>query len=193
VKGTAGWLTITGELFHAPPNGKITTTLGPFGVAVADVVVITKGDRTWRRIGGITGEVTGREREEMLDGGYRSRKVRFLLPIVKEPGFELSLLPEVNVSDRPAVGVRVKSKGHRDIDVYFDKENGRLVKTESWVLPPGKPPVVLEQVFSDYRDFDGVKMATKFTKYENKQRTSVEEITELTFVDQIDEREFEKP
>jgi len=36
-------------------------------------------------------------------------------------------------------------------------------------------------------------MATKFTKYENHKLTSVEEIVDLTFLDRIDEREFEKP
>lgn len=193
VKGKAGWLALTGEILHAPPNGKISTTLGPPGVSGAEVVVVTKCDKAWRRIAGFSSEVTGKELEEMQDGGYRSRKVRFLLPIVREPGFELSLLPDEKISDRPAVGVRVKSKGDRDIDVYFDKETGLLAKTESRLLPPRKPPIVLEQVFSNYREFDGVKVATKFTKYENKKLTSVEEFVDITFVEQIDESEFAKP
>jgi hypothetical protein len=192
VKGKAGWLTITGELFHAPPNGKITTTLGPPGVAGAEVVVVTKGDRTWRRILGITGEVTGKEREEMLDGGYRHH-VCNLTPLLRETGFQLSVLPEATVSAQPATGIRVQSQGHRDIDLYFDKTTGLLVKTESRILQVGKPPIVLEKILSNYRDIDGLKLAMTFTKFENKRQTSVEEYVDFQFVDHIDDREFEKP
>src|SRR5262249_28364388 len=141
---------------------------------------------------GFTNEVTGKDREEMLDGGYRHR-VRNLLPLVREPDFELSLLPEITVAKQPAKGIRIKSKGHRDLDLYFDKSSGLVVKTESRILPADKPPIVLEQILSNYRDFDGLKMATKFTKYENGKLTSVEEYVDFTFVDRIDEREFEKP
>src|SRR5262249_34122685 len=126
------------------------------------------------------------------DGGYRHR-VRNLLPLLREPGFELSLLPAITISKQPAQGVRIKSKGHRDIDLYFDKSTGLVVKTESKIAAPDKPPVVFEQILSNVRDFDGLKMATKFTKYENGRQTSVEEYVDFTFVDRFDEREFEKP
>jgi hypothetical protein len=43
------------------------------------------------------------------------------------------------------VGVRVQSNGHRDIDLYFDKESGLLVKTESRILDKAQQEVVLEQ------------------------------------------------
>ena len=52
---------------------------------------------------------------------------------------------------------------------------------------------MLEQILSNYRDFDGLKLATKFTKYENHKQTSVEEYVDIKFVDHIDDREFEKP
>jgi len=67
------------------------------------------------------------------------------------------------------------------------------VKTESRLRDKKGGELVLEQVISDYRDFGGVKVATKFTKYENGRRDSVEEITEITFVDRIDDQEFAKP
>jgi hypothetical protein len=193
VKGTAGPQTITGEILHAgDQRGRISTTISLAGLPVK-VVVVQNDDGVWRSIAGVTTEVKGKELEEMLDGGYRSRKVRFLLPILKEPGYELSLLPDAEVSDRPASGIRVKNKGHRDVDLYFDKENGRLVKTESRILGPDKKQIVLEQVFSNYRDFDGVLLASKFTKYENGKLRSVEEFADITFVDAIDPKELAKP
>jgi hypothetical protein len=193
VKGTTGLLQLNGEILQqSPSKGRISTTVG-VGPASMEVVAVVNGNKSWRRIAGFTSDVTGKELAEMEDGEYRSRRVRFLLPLLQEPGIELSLLPDAVVSDEPARGVRVKSKGHRDVDLYFDRGTGLLVKSESRITPPDKPVIVLEQVSSNYRDFGGVKMATKFTKYENHKLTSVEEIIDLTFVDRIDDREFERP
>jgi hypothetical protein len=193
VKGTRGKLSNTGEmLYQAPGQMRIATSIEVGDVKIP-IIAVLNGDKGWQHINGQTREVTGKELEEMKDGAYRSREVRFLLPLVKEPGFTFSLLPDQEVSERPATGIRVQKKGHRDIDLYFDKENGLLVKTESRILNPEKKELVLEQIFSEYKDFDGVKLATKFTKYENGKLQSIEEITEMTFVDQIDAQEFAKP
>ena len=193
VKGKAGLLEINGEILHQSLNkGQVSTTVG-IGPLATEAVAVSNGNKSWRRIAGFRSDVTGKELEEMEDGEYRSRRVRFLLPLLQEPAFELSRLPDAVVSDKPARGIRVKSKGHRDVDLYFDNGTGFLVKSESRITPSGKPAIVFEQISSDYRDFGGVKMATKFTKYENHKLTSVEEIVDLAFVDQIDEREFEKP
>jgi len=189
-RGKAGSLEITGESLTSGSKGRLTTTL--HSLIPVNVTVVDNGDRVWRSIAGITSEVTGKDLEEMRDGQYRHR-VRNLLPLLHEPGFELSVLPEITVSDQPAVGIRVQSKGHRDIDLYFDKSSGLVVKTESRILPPGKPPIVLEQILSNFRDFDGLKLPMKFTKYENKRLTSVEEFVDITFVDKFDDHEFDKP
>jgi hypothetical protein len=192
IKGKAGMLEITGEtLQNSPTQSKIATVLhaGPLST---EVVVISNGDKTWRRIAGFTTEITGKELEEMNDGKYRHH-VQDLLPLLREPGIELSLLPVTPVSGQPAAGIRVRSTGHRDIDLYFDKGTGLVVKTESRILQAGKPEIVLEKILSNYRDFDGLKLATKFTKYENRKQTSVEEYVDIKFVDHIDDHEFEKP
>ncbi len=193
VKGKSGLLELNGEILHRSlKQDRISTTVG-VGPAAVEVVAVTNDKKAWRSIAGFTSEVTGKDLEEMCDGEYRSRRVRFLLPLLREPGFKLSLLPETKVSDRPAVGVRVQSKGHRDVDLYFDKQTGLLVKSESRIALSGKRAIVLEQVSSDYRDFGGVKMATKFTKYENHKLSSVEEIVDLKFLDRIDDSEFQMP
>lgn len=190
VKGRRAKMEIAGEIVHQGLNkGRISTSSSWYGLTLK-VVVVTNGDQAWRTINGVTREVSGRDLDEMRDGGYRSRRVRFLLPLLREPGFTLTSLPETMVATAPATGVRVNREGHRDVDIYFDTATGLLVKIESRLVMPGKPPVVLEQVCSGYREFDGVKLATKFTKYENGKVHSIEEITDLLFVDHIDDEEF---
>jgi hypothetical protein len=194
IEGTAGSLRLTGTLSHdGPDRGRIATKLVRDGQTIEVIVVSDGSGRAWRKIGDVSQEVTGKELEEMKDGGWRSRKVRFLLPLLTDEGIQLSLLGESVVADRPAQGIRVKSKGHRDVDVYFDKESGRLAKMESRVKSPDNHDIVLEQVFSDYKEFDGVKLATTFTKYENGRQTSVERIVDLKFVDEIDPNLFARP
>lgn len=193
VKGTAGPLEITGTLsHHGPEKGRTVMKLGPEGKKI-EVVVVHDGEHVWRSINGKTQEITGPELEEMKDGTWRSRKVRFLLPLLTDDGIELTMLGETKVADRLAIGVRVKSKGHRDVDVHFDKESGLLAKMESRIKSPDAREIVLEQVFSDYKEFDGLKLATKFTKFENGRQTSVEQFTDLEFVDQLDAKELAKP
>lgn len=193
IKGIKDPLVMTGEMSHqAFGQGRIELRMEIDGKAI-HVIAVTNGDRAWQSINGQTREITGDELREMQDGGYRSRKVRFLLPILKEPGITLSRLPDQAVAGRPAAGVRVQKAGHRDVDIFFDKESALLVKIESRVRNPEGKELVLEQVFSNYRDFDGLKFATTFTKYENGKLLSVEEITELTFVERIDPAEFAKP
>jgi hypothetical protein len=192
IKGKAGMLDITGEMLQQSRMQSKILTVIHVGPLTSEVVVVTNENKTWRRIAGFTNEVTGKELDEMNDGKYRHH-VQNLLPLLREPGIELTLLPETSVSGQPAAGIRVRSKGHRDIDLYFDKGTGLLVKTESRILQTGKPEIVLEKIVSNYRDFDGLKLPTTFTKFENQKQTSVEEFVDIKFVDQIDDREFEKP
>src|SRR5262249_39783998 len=44
---------------------------------------------------------------------------------------ELAIIGEDKVNDTPVVGVRVSSKDHKDINLYFDKETGMLAKMNS--------------------------------------------------------------
>ena len=47
---------------------------------------------------------------------------------LRDADFQLSPAGEVKVNDRPALGLRVSRKGWPDVNVYFDKESGLVVK-----------------------------------------------------------------
>src|SRR5262249_42136951 len=95
-----------------------------------------------------------------------SNWVGFANPVaLKDKAFELSSVGETKINERPAVGIRAVSKGHRDINLYFDKETGLMLKGEWRVkdlqgLQGGKE--VTQEVFlSDYKEVDGIKQAMK--------------------------------
>jgi hypothetical protein len=106
----------------------------------------------------------------------------------------VSALPEAKVGDRPAVGVLVQAKGHRDVKLYFDKESGLLVKREQSVLDPmsGKQ-VVQEVTFADYKEKDGVKVAHTLAMSRAGQKLIEAKVTEFEFLDKPDPKLFTKP
>src|SRR5947208_1477821 len=67
------------------------------------------------------------------------------------------------VNGKPAVGVRVSHKGHRDINLYFDKDKGLLLKIERTVkdLMAGGKESQEEVSYSDYKEVEGVQQPTK--------------------------------
>src|SRR5262249_26531949 len=69
---------------------------------------------------------------------------------LKDADFQLSPAGEVQVNDRPAVGVRVSRKGWPDVNVYFDKASSLPVKAETRIKEPDtQREVTAELSFSD--------------------------------------------
>jgi hypothetical protein len=121
-------------------------------------------------------------------------KVAGLIELLKDKNFELSPLGEVKVKDRPAVGVLVKQKGHRDISLYFDKENSLLAKTVTMVIDQmSQSEATQEKIFADYRVVDGRKTPHKVTVLQDGNPYVDVEITEVRVVDRHDPSLFMKP
>ena len=64
----------------------------------------------------------------------------------------LTLLPEIKVDDKPAVGIRLVRTGKADLSLYFDKESGLLARID-WRT--------YHVTFSDWKEVDGVKYPSK--------------------------------
>src|SRR5262249_24189574 len=77
-------------------------------------------DKGWVKLNDTVVEMDKEElantREEAYAGWLQS-----LLPL-KDEAFALAPLGEVMVDERPAVGIRVSHKDHKDVNLYFDKK-----------------------------------------------------------------------
>ena len=63
----------------------------------------------------------------LLSGGQQQRiYLSQVLPLTDKT-YPLTGAGEAKVNDRPAVGVKVTARGHRDVTLYFDKESGLLL------------------------------------------------------------------
>lgn len=156
------------------------------------IVIILAADKGWSKIAKDTTEMDKDQLAEAKEQAFAAW-VATLAPL-KGKQFTLATTGEVKVDKRPALGVKVSSKGHRDVDLYFDKETGLLVKTETRVKDETSGQEVSEESFStEYKEVQGTKHAMKFTVKRDGKLFMEGESTEVTLSDKLDAGTFAKP
>ena len=196
-KGTIhllGGFNYTSEV-HAQLPGKFreVTQMEINGIQITQTVVLN-GEQCWINVNGmnIGDQIPGLDKE--IKASMYERRVMSLLPLLKGKEFELGPLGEVKVGDEDAVGVKVSSKGQRDVSLYFSKKTGLLVKTEGRAVDfMTMQEVAQEFVLSDYEDKDGFKTPRKLLINRDGKKFLDKETTEFRVVDKIDESVFAKP
>lgn len=135
------------------------------------VANVLDGKRGWIKMEGNgkqeTREFTSGELDDRREDVYINW-VCTLLPL-KSPDFTLTLAGEEKYSDvtwhkfvpyeilLPAVGVRVRSKGHRDVTLFFDKESNLLVKTETRSRAGTQVEGKVETILRRHKAIEGVQ------------------------------------
>jgi hypothetical protein len=114
--------------------------------------------------------------------------------LLTDSSVQLSLLGESKVEDRAALGVKIASKGHREMNLYFDKESGLLAKVQLRKNDPQTGQEVDEErIIKEYQDFDGQKAAKKVLINHDGKKYLEMEVIEIKYPDDIDDSEFQKP
>jgi len=118
--------------------------------------------------------------------------VSTLVPL-KGKGFKLAALGEVKGKD--ALGVRISHKGHRDVSIYFDKSSGLPAKIETVVknVESSDKEIQQEEYESNYKEFDGVKHATKAELMRDGKRFVEIEFSEIRPTEKVDASLFARP
>jgi hypothetical protein len=108
--------------------------------------------------------------------------------------FTLAPLGEIKVENRAAVGVKVSSKGHRDVNLYFDKETGLQVKTETQAkdVLDGRE-FKSETLILEYQDVQGMKYPAKLKVFRDGALYVESEMTDVKLVDRLDDSKFARP
>jgi hypothetical protein len=135
--------------------------------------------------------MTREELEEHREGIY-SVWVMSLVPL-KDREFRLSPLGARTVAGRPADGVKVSRKGHADVSLYFDRETGLLVLSETRYKEARSGKEVHQETrFSGYTDVSGVKSPTTVSIQRDHKRV-VEATIEVRHLYRLGEGVFAKP
>jgi hypothetical protein len=184
-------ITVVGtSVFQLPDKSKSQLEMEAGGMKIA-VVQVINGDRLSLTVGGMKREEMGEAQIAEARTALYLQTLYQLTPLLKEP-FTLKALGESKFQDKPVLGVQVSSKGHKDVKLYFDKQSGLLVRLER----PGLEPVSMqevptEQVFSDFKEFGGLKRPTKTVIFQDGKKFLESEVLEYKPLENVDAKEFE--
>ena len=191
VKQTQDGNLTTIEYFVQPPD-RFRAELQRMGDAPRQIHILQNGLGRWTRYP--DGKV---ERLESFGAeppfAYWLDYVRFFGPRVvlrlNDADHRLSLLEEVKIAERPAVGVELNKAVPNFkllLRLYFDKETNLLVRQDN-VLSSSSIS------YSDYKTFDDIPIAQKQTQTANGKVVTETEVIDFRAVDKFDARLFEQP
>jgi hypothetical protein len=165
---------------------------GEFGGNPFKGVTVVNGDKGWRKFGDnkmeLDGDALANEKRQV----YLQAIPSLLVPL-KGKGFKLELAGEEKVGDKPAAGIKVTGPDGKDFTLYFDKESGLPVKLVAKVVGFGGDEFTQETTYKDYKDFDGIKKATKADSKRDGEDFIKSEVTEFKVLDKVDPKAFSEP
>jgi hypothetical protein len=119
-----------------------------------------------------------------------------LLPLKKDKDYKLSLIGDVKLGDRAAVGVRIAKKGHRDVSLFFDKAKGHLVKSEFVIKDikgGGNKEMMQATLYYDYKEFQGTRRPTRLVIERDGKKFADTQLTEIQLLEKLDDGTFDRP
>ncbi len=164
-----------------------------FGDNDVTFIGVVNGDKGWRRFGDQDMEMN----EDQIKNEKRRIYVGMIpmsLLLAKGKGFKIESAAEEKVGDKPALVVKVIGPDGKDMKLYFDKESGLPVKQVAIVPDFGdNGEYTQETTFSDYKDFDGIKRATKMTATRDGEKMISSELIEFKVLDKVEPETFTQP
>jgi hypothetical protein len=156
-------------------------------------LMIVNGDKGWTKMGDQTKEMT----KEELAAQQMTLKAEWmggLLPL-QDKAFTLATLPEIKIDDKAAVGVKATRKDYPDLKLYFDKNTNLLVRLEFRTKDAQEnfKDVTMEANYSNFKEFDGMKIPTKMVIKKDGKRFVEADVLEYKAVEKIDPKMFDRP
>lgn len=176
----------TEETVHLPDRCRVVLTAGG-----NRILLVLNGDKGWTRTGGATQEMTKSALKEKKEELYVWRLMN-LTPL-RTDEFQLKLLANAKVNDRDAAVVLISHKNYPDARLFFDKKSRLLVKIARRATESGLS-VAKEYIYSDHKEFDGVKMPTKEVVILNGSvQLSEVQFGNYKVLSRVEDKLFEKP
>jgi hypothetical protein len=165
---------------------------GEFGGNKVKGVSVINGTKAWRKFGDETMEMDADALANEKRTLYLNLTPVLILPL-KGKGFKVEMAGEEKVGDKPSAVLKVTGPDGKDFKLFFDKESGLPVKMVATVVSFNGEEFVQDTSYSDYKDFAGIKKATKVESKRDGQKFISQEITEFKAVDKPDPKTFAEP
>jgi len=157
------------------------------------IVLVVDGAKGWEKINGDVKDMPADELAEHQEQMHADAVIG-LRPLGSRD-YQLAPLGEVKVGDHPAVGVRVSRKGRRDVNLFFDKAKGHLVKSEQVIkdIKAGGNEANQVVFYSDYKEFQGTRQPTRILVERDGAKFTDTQVTELRLQENADSGTFDRP
>jgi hypothetical protein len=156
-------------------------------------VTVLNGDKGWRKF---NDQVTELDKDGVVNekrNVYLSLVPGIILPL-KTKHFKLEAAGEEKVDDKPTVVLKGTGPDEKDFTIYFSKETGLPVKlVATKVAGFMGDEATQEWTYGGYKDFDGIKKATKITIKRGGDKFMNQEVTEFTALKDVDAKTFTEP
>jgi hypothetical protein len=195
-----GTLTLRGQtlpltletVYQLPDKYKTVMRFEAQGTTVVATQAM-EGGKGWMAAQGKTLELDGKLLQAFQEEFY-STNVELLVPLLREGGYTLAPLKEATVAGKPAVGVRVSAAGHKDIELYFDRDSYLPVKTVRPTIDvETMKDATAEVLYGDVKEYDGVKWPGRMVVNQDGKKLMEVVVTEFRRLDTIDPGEFARP
>jgi hypothetical protein len=165
---------------------------GEFNGETVKGVLVLAGDKGWRKFNDNAMDLDA-------DGIANEKRTIYLAVIpatlvpLKGKEFKLEPAGEEKVDDKPAVAIKVTGPDGKDFKLYFDKESGLPIKLVAKVIGFGGDEFTQETSYSNYKDFDGTKKATKISAKRDGEKFIEQEISDFKVLDKAPPETFSEP
>jgi hypothetical protein len=123
-------------------------------------VTVLDGKKGWRKFGENPMEMDEEAVARELRTVYIQVVAVSLVPL-NGKGFKLETASDEKVGDKPVSVIKATGPDGKPFTLSFDKESGLLVKLVATVAGFNGDDYEQESTFADYKDFGGIKKATK--------------------------------
>ena len=165
---------------------------GTFGGNEVKGVTVIAGDKGWRKFNDDVMALDGDDLAAEKRRAYLQAAPMTILPL-KGKGFKVEMAPEEKVGDKPAAGVKAKGPDGKEFTIYFDKESGLPVKLVATVRGFQGEDFTQETTYADYKDFGGVKKATKVDSKRDGMKFVSTELADFKVLDAVEPGTFDEP
>jgi hypothetical protein len=157
-------------------------------------VTVVAGDKGWRKIG----DDSNKLEDDALANEKRTVYLQVtpeMPQLLKGGGFKLEVAEEEQVGGKPAAVLKVSGPDGKDFKLYFDKASGLPVRLTATVAPFYGQGEEYKQdtTYSDYKEFDGIKRATKVETKRDGMKFIESEVTAFKVLDKVDPKTFAEP
>jgi hypothetical protein len=174
--------------FQFPDKLKEQTEFEFMGQKIVSSTVMN-GDQVTVTARGQDKPVTDELKKELRESLHVVR-LRMCLAL-KDKNLELAPLGDSQVNGKPALGLKISAKGYRDLNLFFDKDTGLVVRSERQVPDAQTGQEVKEaRTALEFQDVQGIKLAKKMLVERDGQKLLEVEITQAKLLEKLDDAIF---